>query len=196
MIDFWHLKGLPIVFRVCMMELQCQPRALSVSTFKKMKEKSWRRALKGTVSCSRQRETGHWASLPASPGQTERETASNPKRQTPYRRHLQVWGPPGSQQTTTWWLLYQVVHWGVSGQVSQHHAGFVKAAQAVWVPVHMTLSHWTDWTDLFCISISGLSLVGQTLLKISLCSPMDLSCIDFSTFVDLRVAQAPLETFP
>lgn len=36
---------------------------------------------------------------------------------------------------------------------------------------------------------------GQTLLKISLCSAMDLSCIDFSAFADLGSGSTPLKTF-
>lgn len=108
--------------------MQCLTSGLI--SFRHLRE--WKRspgegALKGTVSCSRQRETGHWAS-PASPGQA-RNCFLTLREQTPYSEHLQVWGLPGSQQTTSSGCLSQGCSLRVSGQVSQH-AGFVKAAQS------------------------------------------------------------------
>lgn len=47
---------------------------------------------------------------------------------------------------------------------------------------------------IYCVSLF-CPPPGPTLLKISLCSAMDLSCIDFSAFVDLGSGSTPLKTF-
>lgn len=52
----------------------------------------------------------------------------------------------------------------------------------------------TEQTYLLCLSLF-CPPPGPTLLKISLCSAMDLSCIDFSAFVDLGSGSTPLKTF-
>lgn len=88
----------------------------------------------------------------------------------------------------------------MSGQVSQHHAGFVKAAQScVWAPVHYDVIPLDRLNRPVFVSLSSppttFSRRSNTAEdKFVFCNGLVLH--DFSAFVDLGSGSTPLKTFP
>ena len=156
-------------------------------------------------------ETGHWASLP--PSTTAYSSCPIPG---PASNCFCNWRADAITQTSPGLMLSKEISRHVVAVVyPRGRVLFIEGVQAGFIATHwvlntaprlcgclcvLMLSHRTEQTYSIHLSLSPsppqLFLIGQTLLKISLCSAMDLSCIDFSAFVDLGSGSTPLKTFP